>query len=271
MICRKRFELKISLESKMKYLSREMIFLFVLALGVVGNFQEKKFVIEEDEAVASARASRRLADGEEREYRDRLLERFFLRGDQQQQGVLGALELVDGQESRLKEIREKFNSEMKELSRPPGNASPQQFRQWLNEEKVLQQQFINEIRECLLDSQVEALRNTDITYKGVAKLLVDSPMEQVLRIRPDQKERIRAASNRIAEKIAKFNQEIREESIAKIFRELDQEQKANLAEIYSIDLLNQYYEQRMIVSLFYDHNIDNEFDMKVQFDIEKEQ
>ncbi len=247
-----------------------VLFLLLLGAGVLAKIQDGPIFVEKDEAAVSARIARELADEEERKYRDRLLLSVFLWGDQQEQGLLPALELVDDQKDRLEEIRNNFVAARKELVRPPGNASPQQFQTWVREEQMLERKFVSEIRECLLDSQVEALRHCRLQASGVVRLLVDSPIGDVLRIQPAQQTRIRAASNQIAEKIAKFNQEIREESFQKIMGELTKEQKEKLVEIYSADLLNKYYEQRTLLPMFYDHNIDNEFDMTVQFDIEKE-
>ena len=84
----------------------------------------------------------------------------------------------------------------------------------------LKTKFAQKIRECLLEGQVDAIFSSRISSNGIPKVLVQSPIGDVLRLTDEQKKKIADSSDKISKKIAAFEMEIRKEACKAVFDEL---------------------------------------------------
>ncbi len=232
---------------------KTLLIFFTISLVVVTGVSAQEQTIADIEKQYDKDLLVRVGKSEAAERRKRLI--FSLLNDLNgtKSGIIDTMELVEDQKKELDAIRKRYLDEFTLLAPLSSRPSVEEIADRRKRENMLKETFVREVEDCLVSSQIDSLTESRLVDKGLPRLLTDSSLVEVLRIRPDQKTRISESADRIAKKIAQFSSEIREESCQTILAELTDEQRKNLYKLYEKDILNQYFRTRQLELLFRDY------------------
>ncbi len=139
--------------------------------------------------------------------------------------------------SQLEEIRDIFDTYSVELEGAELIGDNISINKLKAIKSKLKTKLTQDINKVLLPHQLSHVSQMDVTKVGIPKLLVKSPVGDLLELTDGQKRRIELKSDALAKKIEKFIHESRQEAYGIVFDELSDDQKTKLSKLYNTKAL----------------------------------
>jgi hypothetical protein len=167
--------------------------------------------------------------------------------------IFGAIGLTDAQRADIVAMQADYSKKLTQIEQQPytyelGYGSLEDQIKGLKDKAV--DEFRERFNEVMLPHQLEAILSMDALRVGFAKTVTESPVGDILKVTDRQKEKIRKRADALADKIEKFNREIREESLDIVAEELDAEQMEQLMKTYPREEVLRLYSTAQLYTLF---------------------
>ena len=109
--------------------------------------------------------------------------------------------------------------------------------------------FKDEVIEVFLPQQLKGFANTGL-ISGIPKIVTDSPISEILDVSDEQKRKIQIESNKLAEEIEEFAHKTRLKAAQIAMKNLTEEQKEQLFDIYGKQKVERQFSKTPIGILF---------------------
>ena len=183
--------------------------------------------------------------------------------------MFAGIELVDSQKEEIQNLHASYIERLQEIH--PGFPNTLEFkairaseswhdldRQQRAAVKGLESEFRVEVAEIFLPHQLQILQHANIGQSGMPRLLVDSPIGEILEISESQRERIREKSDLLAKEIESALQKLRQDAADILAEELTDDQWSQLKELLGQQTIFRYYAGADLRKVYSDHLFDNQ-------------
>jgi cell division septum initiation protein DivIVA len=186
----------------------------------------------------------------------------WIAGSSDENSLGSLIILSDDQKTAMKKLNEELIADLEKIDEIP----PDKLREisglvGRNDGQIkgslkddIRKEYNRRSCEILLHSQLETLESADLRRFGLAKVVTESFVGDVLEVTEMQKERIRERAEALAKKIEEFNKEMRQESVDLILDELDSEQRKRVLDLYEAASIESIYSERMAFDRLYQYN-----------------